>query len=1036
MKLPAIVGLVVLASLTQVTTVSSAAHPAHAAEEKVAPVARLDIGRAPTSRLARTDRSLLGRSDADLVPVVVKLDHDSVASYRGGIPGYEPTSPALTGRRLSGSPAERSYADYLTKREQRFTELLAKRVPDARVGHRLRTVYGGVALTVPANRIPDLLELDDVVAVQKDELRHTLTDASPEFIGADRIEYGSGRNAGRGVIVGVLDTGAWPEHPSFADLGNLGAPPGQARKCDFGDGFKCNNKLISGQAFLESYLTLHKEETYTTARDSNGHGTHTASTAAGNMLDSAKVFGIERGPVRGVAPGAWISVYKVCGRMGCMASDSAMAVAQAIHDGVDVINFSISGGTDPFADPVEMAFLDAYAAGVFVAASAGNSGPGAGTVNHLAPWVTTVAASTQRRAFSAQLTLDDKTFEGSSITDGIGPAPVVRNGKCLEPAKSGAYLGKIVVCERGGNARVEKGWNVLKGGAVGMILYNPTLQDTETDNHWLPTVHLPDASILDALQPGSTATIGPGKRVDGKADVMAGFSSRGPGGLALKPDVTAPGVQVLAGHTPVPDEISGGPQGERFQAIAGTSMSSPHVAGAAALLTAKRPEWTPGQIKSALMTTALTDVLKEDLVTRADPLDLGAGRIAVDRAIRPGLTVSETAERMLRYADDDLRQAELNLPSINLPVMPGRVTVARTFANDTDRTLTYSVKTDGDAITVDRATLSVPPGGTGTIKVTVASRDNDAKWRFGAVSLAATGFPDLHLPVAYRPTQGRVGLTNTCTPSPVELGQEAKCRVVATNGGYEDATVSVSAGFDKALQPVRPDIARAGVLDGVAPGVPQVSTVDGSRYRRLSVKPDPIGDEGMITYEVPAFTFAGERYERISVVSNGYLVIGGGSRRDVQSSLSDERPRNVLAPYWADLIPDEGVRVAKVQADGRQWIVVDWHAGVHEKEGKARFQVWIATGEREEIRYAYDKVPVEAAVGAENALGQGAISVDRPSRDLVVKSSGFKPGGTLDYTITVRGIAPARDASVTASMTSDGVPGTTVVQARLPVVSP
>ncbi len=1022
-----------LASLTQVTTVSSAAHPAAASEEKVTPAARLGIGRTPASRLARTDRTLLGRSDADLVPVIVKLDHDPVASYRGGIPGYEATSPALTGRRLSGAPAELSYEDYLAKQEQRFMDLLAKRVPAARVGHRLRTVYGGVALSVPANRIKDLLDLDNVVAVQKDELRQPLTDASTKFIGVDRVE--GDRNAGKGVVVGVLDTGAWPEHPSFADQGNLGAPPSAGkRSCDFGEGFKCNNKLISGEAFLDSYLAVHKDETYPTARDSDGHGTHTASTAAGNVLASAKLFGVDRGPVRGVAPGAWIGVYKVCGRLGCMASDSAMAVARAIRDGVDVINFSISGGTDPFTDPVEMAFLDAYAAGVFVAASAGNSGPGAGTVNHLSPWVTTVAASTQRRSFNAVVKVDGKEFEGASIMDGAGPAPVVRHGKCLEPAKAGAFTGKIVVCERGGNARVEKGWNVKKGGAVGMILYNPSLQDTETDNHWLPTVHLPDASIVDALKPDSTATISAGKRADGKGDVMAGFSSRGPGGLALKPDVTAPGVQILAGHTPVPDEITGGPQGERFQAIAGTSMSSPHVAGAAALLRADRPQWTPGQIKSALMTTALTDVLKEDQVTHADPLDLGAGRIAVDRAIRPGLTVSESADRMLRLADDEVRQAELNLPSVNLPVMPGRVTVTRTFVNDTERTLTYSVKSSDDAITVDRASLTVPPRGIGTIKVTVASRASDAKWRFGAVSLAAQGLPDLHLPVAYRPSQGRVALTSACTPSPIKVGEEAKCRVTAANHGYEDAMVAVDASFDKALQALAG--ARAGRLEAVRPGVPELSTADGHSYRNLSAKPDPIGDEEMLTFDVPGFMFAGELYTRIGVVSNGYVVVGGGTVRDIRPSAVGERPRNVLAPYWTDMAGADGVRVSKVHADGRLWVIVDWDTKLYEKGDRARFQLWIATGEREEIRYAYDTVPAPAVVGAENVLGEGVMREEQPSRELEVKTVGSRPGGTLDYTIAVRGLSPSRDASMTVSMTSDDVPGTTIVHTRLPVVSP
>ncbi len=464
-----------------------------------------------------------------------------------------------------------------------------------------------------------------------------------------------------GVIYGNLDTGVWPEHQSFADLGNLSAPPptpgGTARACNFGDNpltpandpFVCNNKLIGGQPFLATYLSdpdRAAAEPFHTARDSNGHGTHTSSTTAGNMLDSAMIFGVERGPIHGIAPGAHLIEYKVCGIEGCFDSDTAAAVQQAILDGVDVINFSISGGTDPFTDPTELAFLDAYAAGVFVSASAGNEGPGAGTANHLSPWVTTVGASTQTREFQSTLTVNGRrrdrgVHRGVDHRRGrpaahravLGGAVQQRAVRC--PGRAGTFTGMIVACERGVVARVEKGFNVLQGGAAGMVLYNPTLADVETDNHWLPTVHLADGTDLVAFlnaNPGATASFTGGVATDGQGDVMAAFSSRGPGGLFIKPDVTAPGVQILAGHTPVPESVIEGPPGEYFQAIAGTSMSSPHNAGAAILMMASHPDWTPGQVKSALMTTATEDVVKEDLVTPADPLDFGSGRIVIDTA--------------------------------------------------------------------------------------------------------------------------------------------------------------------------------------------------------------------------------------------------------------------------------------------------------------------------------------------------------------------------------------------------------------------
>ena len=239
-----------------------------------------------------------------------------------------------------------------------------------------------------------------------------LTDASPTFIGAPTIwsQVGGQALAGSGVRFASLDTGIWPEHPSFAANPSLPPRPtqnnGQPFKCVFGDNpltratdvFACNNKLIGGQPFINTYNIVVGGEVYPdSSRDSNGHGTHTSSTAAGDQVASAPIFGIERGPISGIAPGAQVLGYKVCGLQGCFSSDSAAAVAQAIKDGAKVINFSISGGTNPATDVTELAFLDAYHAGVFVAASAGNDGPTAGTANHVSPWVTSVAASTQTR---------------------------------------------------------------------------------------------------------------------------------------------------------------------------------------------------------------------------------------------------------------------------------------------------------------------------------------------------------------------------------------------------------------------------------------------------------------------------------------------------------------------------------------------------------------------------------------------------------------------------------------------------------------
>ncbi|MDG4828041.1 S8 family serine peptidase [Solwaraspora sp. WMMD1047] len=1057
----------------------------------IAVKSREEAAKAPTSRLAETDRSLLGRKDAEPVAVLVKLDHDPVATYAGGVDNLAATSPAVTGRKLTGSAPERSYENYLARQEAEFVADLDRAVPGADVGQRLRTVYGGVSATVPANKISDLLKIDGVVAVQKDELRQPLTDSSTEFIGADSLndELGGASNAGEGVIFGVLDSGAWPEHPSFADQGNLSAPPGPARTCDFGDNpltpetdvFECNNKLIGGQPFIDTYNAAVGGEVYPdSARDSDGHGTHTGTTTAGNVIDNAPIFGVERGPARGVAPGAWVSIYKVCGTDGCFSSDSAAAVAQAVLDGVNVINFSISGGANPFSDPVELAFLDAYAAGVFVATSAGNSGPGAATTNHVSPWVTTVAASTQTREFSSTLTLKSGTetlvLRGASVTAGVPTdTPVVMasaapygDALCQAPAPAGSFAGKIVACQRGVTSRVSKGYNVAQGGAVGMILYNPSLADTNTDNHWLPTVHLADGTEFVAWMgshSGVTASFTAGQKRAGQGDVMAAFSSRGPGGFGIKPDITAPGVQILAGHTPTPDTIDGGPPGEFFQAIAGTSMSSPHIAGAAVLMKALHPTWTPGQIKSALMTTATQDVVKEDLTTPADPFDYGSGRVDLTTADNPGLTFDETAERMLALGNDPVNAVHLNLPSVNAPVMPGKLTTVRTATNVTNRTQSYRVSASAPAkskITVSPSSFSLAPGRSVNLKITISSTAPTAQV-FGEVKLDATraGLPTLHLPVAFVPQQGDVALTSSCGPAQITWFGKSTCTVTATNNSFGDATVDLKStanlhllvsGVNGARKTSPWTVEKKDVaLAGAQPGDPSLSPGTIAGYLPLAafgIAPEAVADETILNYDVPGFVYGGQTYTSVGVTSNGYLVVGGGTSQDVEydpPAIPDpSRPNNVLAPFWTDLngTGAQGIRIGTLTDGVDTWLVVEWNVFVYGTTSNRTFQVWIGVNGTEDIAYAYNPAALPAlpaaqatVVGAENVNGTGGDQLPAgtaPTQDLRVTSSDPVPGASVSYTVQVTGVLPGTGVLAT-SMDADTVPGTTQVSSNVEV---
>ncbi|MFC9689348.1 S8 family serine peptidase [Kribbella sp. NPDC056951] len=1039
--------------------------------------------KSPSGQLAKSDPALINSTSAKQVRVVVKLDYDSLAAYRGGLKGLPGTSPAVTGKRLDPKGANATkYLKHVTAVENDFLAAMQSKVPSARAGQKLRTVYGGIALSVPANQARELLKLPGVAAVQQDNPQKLLTDSSGDFIGAPTIynQLGGAASSGKGVIVGILDSGSWPEHPSYADPGTLPAPPptadGTPRVCNFGDNpltpasdpFVCNRKLIGGRPFLDTYNAVIGGDVYpTSARDSNGHGTHTSTTSAGGPVADANPLGISRGPIRGIAPAAAVSVYKVCGAQGCFPSDSAAAVARAILDGVRVINFSISGGSDPYSDPVELAFLDAYAAGVFVAASAGNSGPSANTTDHRSPWVTTVAASTQSRTFRSTVTLEGggatATVTGASVTGGIAAAtPVVLAGStpgytdatCNTVPPVGTFTGKIVACQFT-PGRVMKGFNVRQGGAVGMLMYNTTFpSDVFTDNHWLPAAQLekPDADVLLAFlaaHPGATARMTQGNKTTWQGDVITNFSSRGPGGDFLKPDVTAPGLHILAGQTPTPEAASEGPPGNLYQAIAGTSMSSPHVAGAAALLFALNPSWTPGQVKSALETTAKTNVKKSDRVTPADPFDHGGGRIDLTKAGNPGLTLDESAANYAASATDALNRIDLNLPSVNAPTMPGVITATRVVKNVTNQTLAFTANgttVSGANISVIPGGFSVKPGKTQKLTIVITAPDLPDGQYFGQVNLKqANGSRALHLPVAFFRQEGIVPIDQTCTPSTIARNTgQSTCTVTVQNNSLQTTDVTAVSTLSSSLRlnsvtgatKIGTQIAtKTATLAGRQPDKPEIAPGSLFGYIPLDafgISPIAIGDEQALNFNVPPFVFAGQSYTRIGVTSNGYSVAGGADGDDVQfapQNLPDPaRPNNVLAPYWTDLDGGgtPGVFAGTLTDGVNSWLVLEWRVNLFGTSSLKVFQQWIGIDGTEDITYAYDpgNLPGDPpagyglTVGAENSDGTaGSQIVGPPVQDYRVASTPGAPGGSMTYSMNVRGVQKGTGTVTTGTST-------------------
>ena len=1038
-RLPVIAGLVLVVGLISFSAVGSAAGTDGFTASALTPDSTFSASKSDSGQLAKTDPSLLNRSDATPVAVMIKYDYDATASYTGGVDGLAATSPAVTGRPLDqSSAAVTAYDNYAGARANTISAAVQQAVPAATVGDAVNTVYGGVPAVVPANSVAKLLQVPGVAAVQKDSLNQPQDD-NTQFIGATNVwpTLGGSDLAGSNVVVGVIDTGVWPESPFFVAKPSEPAPPHPLASyhCDFGNGadvahlgptFACNNKLIGAYNFTQNYMAntgsdgqefCNNATQACSARDSEGHGTHTSSTAAGDCVASAILYGVERGPVCGIAPGAHVIMYRVCLAQGCFSSDIVNAVQQTIQDGVNVINFSISGGANPYTDPVELAFLDATNAGISVNAAAGNSGPGAGTSDHGGPWVTTVGASTGPRSFTSTLHLTadgGATFDvsGVTLTNGItSPTPVVlaqslpgEDAFCQSTLAAGTATGKIVMCERGINGRIDKGRRVLAGGAAGMILYNPIKEDQESDNHYLPTIHVdgPDTALL-AFVNGHTnvkAAWAQGAPSPSQPDVMATFSSRGPTGDWIKPDVTAPGIQVLAGTTPQPDQTTAdnGPPGNLFMAIAGTSMSSPHAAGVSALVKAVHPTWTPEEIKSALMTSAVQSVVKEDGVTPASAFDDGAGSIRADRAVNPTLIFNETYADFVAAGSDTLHRIDLNLASIDATTMSGSITTSRTAINVSGRQQNMQVQITqpaGVTITVgnNNHDLHIAKDGSLTFPITIDA-PNVANGQYEArINLVpAAGGNTVTMPVAFVKQQGSVTLTHTCSPLTIAAFTGAShCTVGATNLGSTSATASIvvrqvekgkaltyqNVGAPGSVIGSGDGVQWSGTLSPAAPptvnGFSPTTGPDGGYLNLGLIGVSPVagvGDDTITNFNVPTFYYGGEPYTRIGVVSNGYIVLGGGDSGDIvfipQHFPDAARPNNVLAPLWTDLNPAAAghlyVATLNDGSGGHTWLTVDWD-GV-KNFGNATthsFEVWlqVASGasgtgpSSEEITYSY-----------------------------------------------------------------------------------
>ena len=818
---------------------------------------------------------------------IVVLEEPAAASYEGGTDGLAATRPA-EGERIDVTGAE----------VQAYTEHLQEAQADvlADVGveptYTYQVAFNGFAAPMTAAQALKLAGRPGVLAVLPDEVRRLDTVQTPEFLGlpGDRgvwARLGGVDDAGKGVVVGVLDSGVWPENPSFAGdplpEGSEYRTDGKGRpklrklpvgepfldgdqvvmqkadgtvfrgECETGEEWPsddlCNDKLITARYFAESFLAsvpvaARSEFEFISPRDGNGHGSHTASTAVGNDGVAMSIDGVGLGEGSGVAPGADLAVYKVCWddddatTGGCYTADSVRAIEQAVIDGVDVINYSISGITTTVVDAVELAFYNAANAGVFVAASAGNSGPGESTTAHNSPWVTAVGASTFKREEGTVVLGDGREYLGASVNTahlpqtelvlasevGLADADPTQVGLCypdtLDPE---LVAGTVVLCDRGVVDRVAKSAEVARAGGVAMILGNVEPGSLDPDFHSVPTVHVDEvataainAYVAEVNSPTAGLEIGD---VTGGAPTpvpqVAGFSARGPalstGSELLKPDVVAPGVAVVAAVAPGPN------RGNDYNAISGTSMSSPHVAGLGALLLGRHPNWHPSVVKSAIMTTA-TNLAAADGSEVTDPFVQGAGFVDPADMLDPGLVLPASAAdwgsfyagQGLQLGEPDapfaeLAPTDLNHPSVAISQQTAPQTVTRTFQAVRNGTWHVRAAVPGYEVTSSVAAVRGRTNkGPVSVDFTFTRTDAElAEWSTGFISLV--GPTVVRLPVAVRPVsvaapaEVTAAVADGSVPVPVVAGFDGELPLTLAGLAEGDRTVATSPQGESAL---------------------------------------------------------------------------------------------------------------------------------------------------------------------------------------------------------------------------------------------
>jgi len=954
----------------------------------------------------------------------------------------------------AGAPSVRRYADRLTARHDAALDSVGA---GSEKLYSYHYALNGFAARLTPAQARKLKARKDVRRVWEDRPKFVETNDSGVFLGLTSAKGGLRSDLalrGEDIVIGVIDSGIAPGHPSLSDKEPAKRPrvcnsewgqtsllglwlcqrfknrpdnlvytplPGWQGECAPGDRFLatyCNNKLIGARYYIKGFLDEYDLDPneFRSPRDADGHGTHIATTAAGNSVQ-ATLAGTRVAKISGMAPRARIAVYKACwlepgaARGTCSTADLAGAIEDAVADGVDIINYSI-GSDDGIEDADDLALLAAADAGVLTVAAAGNEGPVPGSINSpaAAPWVLAVGASSRRgdrfraavrvnspasvkkdypaveAAFTPRLqdvgplTLRLIVVDDNVVGSFDGIAGTTFDG-CERIVNASEVTGQIALIQRGGCTFEEKIRNAQTAGAKAVVVFSdqgePIVMTVARNSVRIPALMIGQADgqlLRDRLVADDPVEVTLDSRffltVRDQGNQMQGFSARGPSPWepnVLKPDVTAPGVDILAGHTP---DVANNVQGERFQYLSGTSMAVPHVAGVAALLKQAHPDWSPAALRSALVTTARQDIRKEDNSTAADPFDFGGGHLVPNLAVKPGLVYDagtsdydaflcgRGAARLavdcaaLEAAGFPTDGTDLNQPSIAINELVSSQVVRRRVTNVGDAgqfTASVTAPTTID-VEVNPSVLNLGAGESADVQISFTTDGTtlDA-WQFGALTWSGAD-------------------TVVRSPLAIRALPFAAPVVVRGDGAAGSADVAVRVGYSGSFEAVLSGLEASGQgqPDNILPQLTG-SVLDDPDDVYEFVQPTA-GAPADNVRRIPIIVPAGTRYFRVALFNQNSSP---GADLDLYLYSCPGFGTCTLEPELISFNEDSDEAISVIPLEGEEFVTpgeyyVDVH-GYDAPAGAATFRlfVWTVGTERGNATVA---APTSVAAGTDETL--------------------------------------------------------------------